>query len=572
MYWKIDEKVFMAPLSLITFLEDDVYSPTAIEEDQKFIEDIKTNEQTTNIFLTEDNVCIGGRRICKALKTIAATHARAQRVKVEPKYRSLFLFSTNHTRKKTPTECCREIEVIDKTIPRHQGKKDPEAPKPQSTTATLLPVPPQTEVSLTTPETTKSTAPKTLSPIAAPPHAIAPAPTNQPRKDKPKVPIQQAVELADNGVSKSNYEKYQFIKRIEEKYGTKLLHLLDSTGNYDKVYKAAQTAKERNEKKDNPTPPLEIPTTARHYPHLQNKSNWQMNEVENNSIDFCFTSNPYLWQIDYNDANKNQMGQEPTIEEFIENLVHKSYKEVYRKMAPTGNLLVNMKGTVKNGVNQMVEEHFKIAMGKAGWLYQDTFIWLKKGGGKRSGNRRRPENSYESIFWFTKSSDYYYNPIEIPNDKPITVTHKAAETRIESKGLTVSEKYDVSLPFTSFKNVIDETKFLDVVITNSAATDSQFMNELYGRHPAPFPMALPLLFLLQFCPPNGRVLEPFLGRGAGLVSPLMLGHTCYGYEIEAEYFIQAQKLLADVVKDIDYYRERMKEIELQYQQKFNIAA
>jgi len=232
-----------------------------------------------------------------------------------------------------------------------------------------------------------------------------------------------------------------------------------------------------------------------------------------------------------------------------------------------------MKGTFDKKVNHLVEQHFIIAMCEIGWHYEDTFIWQKKGSGRRSGDKkRRPENSYEPIFWFTKTPDYYYKPIEIPTDKPTTVTLKAADTRIESKGITCYDKIDVSLPFTSFKNVIDETKFLDVVVTNSAATDSQFMNDLYGKHPAPFPMALPLLFLLQFCPDQGRTLEPFLGRGAGLVSPLMLGHTCYGYEIEPEYFEQSQNLLADVQKDINYYGERMKEVELQFQEKFDQAA
>ena len=42
-------------LSLITFLEDDVYSPIAIVEDQAFIEDIKINGQTANVFLTGKN-------------------------------------------------------------------------------------------------------------------------------------------------------------------------------------------------------------------------------------------------------------------------------------------------------------------------------------------------------------------------------------------------------------------------------------------------------------------------------------------------------------------------------------
>ncbi len=579
-FWTTEEKVFMAPLSLITFLEDDVYSPIAIAEDEALLEDIKINGQTTNAFLTEDNVCIGGRRICKILKAIGSTHVKAQRVKIEPRYRTLFLFATNKYRFKTLLEKNREVEIIYNTLPRNQGKKEIVPPKPAAP-ITQMPTPVttgqptatiETPISLPTPPTVTPVQPQVTLPVArAPIKTTISLPAPEPPKEKPKTPIEKAIEIADNGTKSSEFQRYQYIKRIDEKYGTKLLQMLATKcPNVDKIYKAAQVVAERNKFKSKPEPALVVATSS--LPknlNLYNKSNWKMDEVKNGSIDFSLTSHPYWKQIDYNEANPNQMGQEATVSEFIKNLV-KTYTEVYKKFAPAGNLFVNMKGTFDKKANHLVEQHFIIAMCAIGWHYEDTFIWLKKGGGKRSGDKtRRPENSYEPIFWFTKTSDYYYKPIEIPTKKDITVTFKAAETRIESKGVTCYDKIDVSLPFTSFKNVIKETEFLDVVVTNSAATDSQFMNDLYGKHPAPFPMALPLLFLLQFCPENGRCLEPFLGRGAALVSALMLGHTVYGYEIEQEYFEAGKKLLIDVQKDIEYYGEQMKELQLAFQQKFN---
>ncbi len=659
MYWTIDKQVFLVPLSLITFLEDDVYSPIDLVDEAKFIDDIKTNGQTQDVFLTEDNLCIGGRRICKALKAIGKTHANAQRVMIEPKFYPVFLYSNNNYRLKTKLECYREVKIILATIPRHRGTPEPPTPAPtedekpvdtpksfadrmvagekmispedlqyyennkgaievelkskiilpddfdfeEASVATRFPInvpdddffafldePEEaTPKPIPTPIPTIHIPPKPIPtpiptiPIPTPvttilipiPTPVTTIPIPTPAPPKRKTPIQKAVKLADNGTNSTEFQRMQYIERIDEKYpGNDLLQLLATKcPNVDLVWKAAKKVEERNNQKENPTPALKIPTTTRYY-NLFNKSNWEMDEVENNSIDFTLTSHPYWKQIKYTEENKNEMGQEPTVKDHIINLV-KTYTEVFKKTRRSGNLFVNMKGTFDRHINHLVEQKFVTAMCGIGWHHQDTFIWNKKGGGKRSGNNNyQPPNSYEQIFWFTKTPNFYYKPIEIPipKDEPITVTFKAAETRVESKGLTCYDKIDVSRAFTSFTNVIDETYFLDVINANSAATDSRFMNKLYGEHVAPFPMNLPLLFLLQFCPDNGRALEPFLGRGAGLVAALMLGHTCFGYETVPKYFETAQKLLADVVKDIDYYREQMREIELQYQQKFNKAA
>ncbi len=43
-----------------------------------------------------------------------------------------------------------------------------------------------------------------------------------------------------------------------------------------------------------------------------------MDEIENNSIDFSFVSLPFRDQIDYHEHNKNQMGQEVTVNDHMQ--------------------------------------------------------------------------------------------------------------------------------------------------------------------------------------------------------------------------------------------------------------
>lgn len=622
MFWEIEKEVHQLPLAHLTLAKFDIYKPVDLETEKQFFEDINSNGQITNLFITEDNIVIAGLRIYAALKANKIPHAKVQRVKIKPEFHEMFNICTNRQRFRTTLDAYKEVNIIYETIERHQGKKmfsdshpilvahleishsqkietsfkesetTSHQPHEQLTKASCISIGPTTQqtagqsqqqtnslpqsITENTQIIVENKATKTFSlPIQT---SISQLPITLPEIQEVKAkdslsPLEKAIAIADNEITNTTkHQRIKFVETVDQKYGTRLLEMFDTKcPNIDKIYKAAKLVDERSKQKTNPLPALVISTAHRQY-EIFNKSNQVMIEIEDGSIDFVLTSNPYWNQIDYNQNNAEQLGQEPTVDMFITNLI-KSYAEVYKKMAPTGNLFVNIKDTYGNNGSYFVEEKFKIAMGQSRWQYRGDYIWLKKGGGKRSGKRASsPENCYEKIFWFTKTSSYYYRPIQIPNNKVITATFKPAETRIESKGVSCHDKIDVSLPFSTFKNVIEETNFLEVVVTNSAAADSRFMNELYGKHPAPFSMALALPFQLQFCPPNGRVLEPFLGRGAGLVSALMLGHSCYGYEIEPEFYHQSQKLLADVVKDIDYYRHQMLQLQRTFDDKFNRAA
>ncbi len=60
-------------------------------------------------------------------------------------------------------------------------------------------------------------------------------------------------------------------------------------------------------------------------------------------------------------------------------------------------------------------------------------------------------------------------------------------------------------------------------------------NEYAKIHKATFPVYLPANIIENFCPPGGRVFEPFLGTGTTLVACEQLGRTCYGMEISPQY-------------------------------------
>lgn len=60
-------------------------------------------------------------------------------------------------------------------------------------------------------------------------------------------------------------------------------------------------------------------------------------------------------------------------------------------------------------------------------------------------------------------------------------------------------------------------------------------NPLKRKHPAPFPDQIPLDFIQCFCPPDGLVLDPFIGSGSTAVAAKSLKRHYIGFDISQEY-------------------------------------
>ncbi len=126
--------------------------------------------------------------------------------------------------------------------------------------------------------------------------------------------------------------------------------------------------------------------------------------LEDGLVDLVFTSPPYYNLRDY-ETGEIQLGNEKTVEEFIENLV-KVFMECSRVMKPKASMFINIMDSYKDGVLLNVPGKLKQALIDKGLMLVSEIVWVKNNGMPITG--KRPQPCYEVIYHFVKTLDYKY--------------------------------------------------------------------------------------------------------------------------------------------------------------------
>lgn len=79
--------------------------------------------------------------------------------------------------------------------------------------------------------------------------------------------------------------------------------------------------------------------------------------------------------------------------------------------------------------------------------------------------------------------------------------------------------------------------------------------QTFVGHPCPFPIELVSPIIKASVPPNGSVLDPFMGSGTTGVACAKLGRKFIGIEIEPKYFDIACKRIEDAYRQGDLFIE-----------------
>lgn len=239
-----------------------------------------------------------------------------------------------------------------------------------------------------------------------------------------------------------------------------------------------------------------------------------LKKLPNNSIDLMVASPPYDKIRDYKgfSLDLNAIG-----------------KNLFNVIKDGGIAAMVMQDQTKNFGKSLTS--FKTAIDwceNAGFKLFETVIYRKYGAEGAWWNKRfRVDHEY--IFIFLKGiRPQYFNkePLKIPS-KHGGKTMTGGGTRL-TNGIRISTR--------TIK--INPMKCRGTIWEYMTAGDG---TRLKHEHPATFPDKLPYDFINCFCPPNGVVLDVFMGSGTTALAAIKLKRKFLGFDISRDYVQLAKK-------------------------------
>ena len=269
----------------------------------------------------------------------------------------------------------------------------------------------------------------------------------------------------------------------------------------------------------------------------------------------CVTSPPYYGLRNYGNE-ENQIGQENTPEEFIDQLVN-VFKEVRNVLTDDGTLWVNLgdsyynyrpgkgqsypkqsvsktnqdlptqcnkRGNKLDGLKEKdligIPWMFAFAMRSDGWYLRQDIIWHKPNPMPESV-RDRCTKSHEYIFLLSKNKKYYYD-----NEAIKEPVKQDWGTRDRTKGKYHNSGSGLS-PHSGLSKSYDRKNKRDVW----SVTNKPFK----GSHFAVFPPDLITPCILAGSEKGDIILDPFMGSGTTAMVAKHLGRDYIGCELHKEY-------------------------------------
>ena len=269
---------------------------------------------------------------------------------------------------------------------------------------------------------------------------------------------------------------------------------------------------------------------------IQGNSFKKLKQIDDESIDCCITSPPYYGLRDYGESD--QIGQEDTYQEYIENLVN-IFEEVRRVLKSNGTLWLNLGDTYENKNLMGIPFRVAFALQEKGWYLRQDIIWHKPSPMPESV-KDRCTKSHEYIFLFSKNEKYYFDNESIKEKSKYPNGPNSPE-----KVKAVQGVYSVNL-----KKIKGNAK------KNKRSVWSINTVPLKDAHFATFPPKLIEPMILAGCPETGTVLDPFGGAGTTALVADRLNRNAVLIELNEEYINITKKRLQ---KDNSLFLEINKE-------------
>ena len=294
------------------------------------------------------------------------------------------------------------------------------------------------------------------------------------------------------------------------------------------------------------------------------------------SVYTCVTSPPYYGLRDYGMAE--QIGLEESPQAYVERLTA-VFREVCRVLRDDGTLWINIAdsyagsnkgawskpGSMRLSTKQSYRyetdnpavnipttwENIKakdmigipwalaFALRDDGWYLRSDVIWHKTNAMPESVTDR-PTKSYEHIFLLSKSPVYYYDYEAVKEPTQQSSLERA------KRGVGVTTKYAEGVPGQTVQGL-----YRPRTSTNQAEMRNR--RDIWSvatgggvrvSHFATYPIDLITPCILAGSPPNGVVLDPFIGSGTTGVAAVRCGRQYVGIELNPEFCDMAKERIA----------------------------
>jgi len=237
--------------------------------------------------------------------------------------------------------------------------------------------------------------------------------------------------------------------------------------------------------------------------------------------DLLIIDPPYNMDKNFNGFKFSGMGDRAYLE-YLESW----FPRLLQALKPTGSVYICGDWKSTFCLYQIMRDHA---------IIRNRITWQRE---KGRGAKSNWKNVAEDIWYGTKSEDYYFNAGAVKQKRRVLAPYREngrpkdwQETAEGNFRLTSPGNFwdDITVPYWSMPENTD--------------------------HPAQKPEKLIAKLILASCPPDGIVLDPFLGSGTSSVTAKKLGRGYAGIEINEEYCCLAEKrlLLAESAAAIQGY-------------------
>ncbi|MCF2137748.1 MAG: site-specific DNA-methyltransferase [Candidatus Thorarchaeota archaeon] len=317
-----------------------------------------------------------------------------------------------------------------------------------------------------------------------------------------------------------------------------------------------------------------------------------LREIPDASIDLVITSPPYYQQRDY--GVPEEIGSETSPDKYIARLLQ-VFHECVRIIHDGGHIVFNIGDKYVKKSLKLIPWRFAIeAMDSEPVKLVNEITWVKLNPTPRQFKRRLVPAT-EPFFDFVKSDKYYFNLDEFLAEHTFVKKRPKNGSRIGQKYYTLIEQSDLSP-----KEKATARRKLDEVIQEvKSGKISGFRMKIRGihapafggqeggrktqieqkgftiirilgnrlkrdviespvetikgiKHPAIYPQFVIGELVKLLCPPDGIVLDPFVGSGTTAVVAKSLGRHYVGIDINPEYVAAAQERIETTDGSTEY--------------------